>query len=120
MVEKQILIVFRTAALAIDVTAGAIIVAASVFALILYLRKLSQSLHTPAIMDDVRIRLGKSLSLALEFLIGADILKTVASPTLNEIGILASTIAVRVTLNYFLDRDVDQISRRLKESNGTP
>ena len=49
-----------------------------------------------------RIQLGHSLSLALEFLVGADILKTAIAPTWSEIGQLAAIIAIRTVVNFFL------------------
>jgi len=55
-----------------------------------------------------RMRLGHSLSLSLEFLIGADILKTAIAPAWNEIGQLAAIIAIRTVLNFFLTWELKQ------------
>lgn len=52
-----------------------------------------------------RMELGYSLSLALGVLIGASILKSAIAPTWQEIGQLASIIAIRSTLNFFLTRE---------------
>ena len=49
-----------------------------------------------------RIQLGHSLSLALEFLVGADILKTAIAPSWSEIGQLAAIIGIRTVVNFFL------------------
>lgn len=49
-----------------------------------------------------RLKLGHALSLALELLIGADILKTAVSPTWEDLGQLAAIVAIRTILNYFL------------------
>lgn len=46
----------------------------------------------------VKIELGQALSLALEFKMGAEILKTVQVRTLDEIWILAAIIVVRTIL----------------------
>lgn len=54
----------------------------------------------------MRVQLGGALSLSLEFLIGADILKTAIAPTWNEIGILGSIVAIRIVLNYFLNQEL--------------
>lgn len=55
---------------------------------------------------NIRLSLGKSLAIALELLLGADILRTAISPTWDEIGQLAAIAMIRTALNYFLDRDL--------------
>ena len=47
---------------------------------------------------NVVITLGKALSLALEFKMGAEIIKTVIVRDLRELGILAIVIAIRAAL----------------------
>ena len=54
----------------------------------------------------VRLNLGKSLAIALELLLGADILKTAIAPSWTEIGQLAAIAALRTALNYFLEREL--------------
>ena len=55
---------------------------------------------------DVRLRLGRWLSLALEFELAADILRTAITPTWDEIGKLAAIVVLRTLLNYFLEREI--------------
>jgi uncharacterized membrane protein len=61
-----------------------------------------------------RNHLGHSLSLSLEFLIGADILKTAISPSWQDIGMLGAIVGIRTVLNFFLTRELRQtgIERR--------
>jgi uncharacterized membrane protein len=59
------------------------------------------------------------LSLGLEFLIGADILKTAVAPSWNDIGQLAAIIAIRTVLNFFLMRELEQIDKSLEEQQGS-
>lgn len=59
-------------------------------------------------MVQSRSRLGHSLSLALEFLIGADILRTAISPTWQDIGLLAAIVGIRTVLNFFLSKELQQ------------
>lgn len=54
----------------------------------------------------LRSRLGSSLSLSLEFLIGADILRTAISPSWNDIGMLGAIVVIRTVLNYFLTEEL--------------
>lgn len=46
------------------------------------------------------------LILGLEFMLAADILRTVISPTWNQLGQLAVVALIRTFLNYFLERDI--------------
>jgi len=50
--------------------------------------------------------------LALEFLLGADILRTAVAPSWQEIGQLAAIVVIRTFLNYFLQRELDSAVSR--------
>lgn len=65
-----------------------------------------------AAKEDVRLRLGRWLALALEFELGADILRTAVAPTWSEIGQLAAIAAVRTALNFFLQEEIDKAATR--------
>ena len=54
----------------------------------------------------LRLELGRSLALALELLLGADILRTAVEPSWDEIARLAAIAAIRTGLNYFLQREL--------------
>lgn len=58
--------------------------------------------------EDVRLRLGRWLAVALEFLLAADILKTAVAPTWDDIGKLAAIATLRTLLNYFLEKEIDR------------
>lgn len=60
---------------------------------------------------DVRLRLGRWLSLALEFELAADILRTAIAPSWDEIGKLAAIVVLRTLLNYFLEREIRSSER---------
>lgn len=68
--------------------------------------------HQLAEKEDVRLRLGRWLAVALEFLLAADILRTAVAPTWNDIGKLAAIAALRTLLNYFLQREIDRANQR--------
>jgi uncharacterized membrane protein len=55
---------------------------------------------------NTRLRLGRWLSLALEFELAADILRTAIAPTWDEIGKLAAIVILRTLLNFFLEREI--------------
>lgn len=54
-----------------------------------------------------RIILGHTLSLSLEFLIGADIIKTAIAPSWTDIGQLSAIVGIRTVLNFFLMRELE-------------
>ncbi len=54
----------------------------------------------------LRQELGASLLLGLEFLIAADVIRTVVQPTLEEVAILGGIVAIRTVISYFLHREM--------------
>ena len=62
--------------------------------------------------EAVRLRLGRWLTVALEFELAADILRTAVTPTWNEIGQLAAIVVLRTVLNYFLQQEIDKAEAR--------
>jgi uncharacterized membrane protein len=58
----------------------------------------------------IRLQLGKTLALALEFLLAADVLRTAVAPNWYDIGKLAAIAALRTTLNYFLEKELKHTS----------
>jgi uncharacterized membrane protein len=74
--------------------------------------------------EEIRLTLGRSLALALEFLLGADILKTAVAPTWNDIGMLAAIAVLRTALNFFLERELRNAEKRQpslsSKSNSNP
>jgi uncharacterized membrane protein len=67
--------------------------------------------------EGLRLGLGRSLALALEFLLGADILRTAVEPSWDEIGRLAAIAAIRTALNYFLQREIAQDARQAHDAH---
>jgi uncharacterized membrane protein len=68
-------------------------------------------------VEMIRLNLGRWLTLAIEFELAADILRTAVTPTWNDIGQLAAIVVLRTVLNYFLQREVSKAeSRRQLES----
>lgn len=54
----------------------------------------------------LRLGLARSLALALEFQLAADILSTAVAPTWQQIGQLAAVAIIRTGLNHFLMREM--------------
>jgi len=70
--------------------------------------------------EDIRLRLGRWLALALEFLLAADILRTAVAPTWSEIGQLAAIATIRTALNFFLQLEIDKAEQRKAPSPAGP
>ena len=61
-------------------------------------------------ISSLRLQLGQSMVMALEFQVAADILKTGISPEWQDILLLAAIIALRTILNYLLEREIEMLT----------
>lgn len=68
--------------------------------------------------EGIRLGLGRTLGLALEFLLAADILNTAVAPSWDAIGKLAAIATIRTLLNYFLGQELRQEERRRAAADG--
>lgn len=93
---------------------------ATIRAILLFFRKQPSEMKPehPS-TEDVRLRLGRWLALALEFELAADILRTAIAPTWMEIGQLAAIAAIRTALNYFLQQEIDRAAVRQQGAQGS-
>src|SRR6185437_12394315 len=101
--------------------AGLIIGLAAIEATVRALRLFAVRSDTPQdAKEQIRLRLGRWLAVALEFELAADILRTAVAPTWNEIGQLAAIATLRTLLNYFLQKEIDKAEARdaLRVSHG--
>jgi len=80
--------------------------------LIIYFKDVFSTKRAFTALQESRLEIGHSFSLGLAFLIGASILKTILAPTWTDIGQLASIIAIRTVLNFFLLKDVESIFKK--------
>ena len=59
------------------------------------------------------LSLARWLLLGLEFMLAADIVRTIISPSWDDIGQLAAIAMIRTFLNYFLERDLDTMQEKI-------
>ena len=105
-------LVAQTIATLVEGVGIAIVAVAVVLAAVRYLAgPAAQRRTVPS--DGIRLGLGRSLALSLEFLLGADILRTAVEPSWDEIGRLAAIAAIRTALNFFLQREIAEDARML-------
>lgn len=60
-------------------------------------------------MSRLRLDLGYGIILGLEFMVGADIIKSMAQPTFYDLGLLASLVVIRTFLSYFLGKELEAL-----------
>lgn len=60
----------------------------------------------PAVFEEIRYDIGFHLLLGLEFLIAADIIRTIIRPNLEELAILGGLVAIRTVISYFLGKEI--------------
>ncbi|HUR36061.1 MAG TPA: DUF1622 domain-containing protein [Vicinamibacterales bacterium] len=93
--------VIEASALGIEILAVAVIVVSISFGTVRFLLHVQRQKNDA--YDGYKIFLGKSLLLGLEFLVAADIIRTVAlDPTLNNVLLLALLVVVRTFLSWAL------------------
>lgn len=58
----------------------------------------------------MRMSMGRSIVLGLEFIVAADVVKTVITPDYYALGILASLTVIRTILSYFINLEIQSLS----------
>lgn len=111
--------VAQTMALIAEALGTVIVAVALVRAVWWYLRDLLSQV-TPFPRERIRLNVGRSLALSLEFLLAADILRTAVEPTWNEIARLAAIAAIRTMLNFFLQRELAAEEQRVARGGPDP
>jgi uncharacterized membrane protein len=102
--EELVKVVTLSLGSVVEGVAAVVIAVAVLRALFFYTR--NSFSHKAVDKLEIRLSLGKSLALALEFLLAADILRTAVAPNWDDIGKLAAIAALRTLLNYFLEREL--------------
>lgn len=93
-----------------------VILTGSLFVVCQFLYRIFQTRqHQILNFDLARLGLTRSIVLGLEFIIAADVIQTTTTPTYYDVGILASLAAIRSFLNYFLSKDLTDLSKREEE-----
>ena len=59
--------------------------------------------------EQIRIQFGSTVAVALELMLGADVLATAVAPSWDDIGQLAAIATIRTVLNYFLEKELRHI-----------
>jgi uncharacterized membrane protein len=117
-VEETLIQTARYVALALSALAILAIVIGAVEAVIGIARGLLSGDTGHDARREVWLGFARWLVSGLTFQLAADIVQTTAAPTWDEIGRVAAIAGIRTFLTFFLDRDIDAISRRDEQSRG--
>ncbi len=63
-------------------------------------------------IDLIRLKFGRTIILGLEFIVAADVIATTTAPDYYRVGILASLVAIRTLLTYFMNRELMALSKK--------
>ncbi|MFD1541209.1 DUF1622 domain-containing protein [Nonomuraea guangzhouensis] len=100
--------VIETIGTVLDIVGVAVIAGGLVIATATFILNLARTRRMAGLYQAYRRGVGRSILLGLEFLVGADIIKTVAvSPTFQSLGVLAIIVAVRTFLSVSLQVELE-------------
>ena len=102
--------VLRVLSRGLEIVGAVIIIGGAVHALWLFVAGII-GVRAHATIDSIRIELGRAIVLAIEFLMAADIISTIITPTYYEIGILACLVVIRTILTFFLNQELTVITQ---------
>jgi uncharacterized membrane protein len=71
------------------------------------LKKKEEGQQRPALVHQLVRRMLRGLLIALDFLVAADILKTILVPSANELAILVIIVVIRILLNWSLSKEIE-------------
>ena len=93
---------------------GAVIMVISgMVSLVRFLRSDPLSIEAKEIglIEKIRLGLGHKIIFGLEFLIIADVLRTLVNPTREDLIKLGGIVLIRTVLSYFISRELHQFHR---------
>ena len=67
-------------------------------------------------INQIRLKLGRVLTLGLEFIVAADLIGTTTTPDYYSVGIVASIVLIRTLLSYTLNREINAISQQEQQN----
>ena len=108
LIESELHHIATIVKLIIEAIAISIVVFSSVRTVPKFIRTYKRR-DSEAFYHEIRLDLGLSLALSLEFLLAADIVATAVTPSWEAIGLLGAIAAIRTFLNYFLQKEVKEL-----------
>ncbi|MCS5711899.1 DUF1622 domain-containing protein [Candidatus Berkiella aquae] len=62
-------------------------------------------------VNGIRLRLGRVLTLGLEFIVASDLIGTMTTPDYYSVGILVIIVIIRTVLSYTLNREIENLTK---------
>lgn len=81
------------------------------FALYLYIQHFNPKKKEKIDINRIRLNLGRSLILGLEFIVAADLIRTTTAPDYYSVGILASIVLIRTVLSFSINRELQSLTK---------
>ncbi len=63
-------------------------------------------------LESLRVKFGQKILISLEFFVASDLIKSVFSPSLEQLAQLGAFVAIRTVLSYFLNHEIREIRER--------
>jgi uncharacterized membrane protein len=76
-----------------------------------YIRYLCHPDSAITTINVIRLNLGRTLILGLEFIVAADLIGTTTTPDYYSVGIVACIVLIRTVLSYTLNREIMDLSK---------
>jgi uncharacterized membrane protein len=112
--EPVLDVILNYVTIGIEIAAAIIIGISAVVAVIGYIRTLSRRRKGEASKGDaVRFRLAGGLLLALDLVVGSDILTTILDPSTEDLFRLSVIVAIRIILGWSLSKEISGHSEDL-------
>ncbi|MDA8561677.1 DUF1622 domain-containing protein [Gammaproteobacteria bacterium] len=65
-----------------------------------------------SILNTIRLKLGRTIILGLEFIVAADLIGTTTAPDYYTVGILAIIVIIRTVLSYTLNKELMSLTKK--------
>jgi len=98
--------VIRSAALILEICGAVLVMYGGIYAALGVIRR--EVLRQPITYQKLRRDFTIKIVFGLEFLIAADIINTILSPTLEELAVLGAVVIIRTVLGYFLEKETKE------------
>ena len=105
--EEQVRHVTAFISLCLEALAAILIAVGGLEALVSLMRGFFKKNFDSILQRQVWLGFARWILLGLEFMMAADIVSTIVSPTWDAIGMLAAIVLIRTFLSYFLERDLE-------------
>lgn len=101
----------------LSLVGGLVIMMGALYAIFQFFARFFDPLfkHKAFSLDVIRLNLGRTIVLGLEFIVAADVIETTTAPDYYSVGILAILVFIRTFLSFFLNRELNNLTQLEKD-----